>query len=251
MIRIYKDISSWEGMRKAGKAAAEALNFLELCIIDWNGVSLLEIDQLLADYLRNRGITPACLGYKGYKHVSCISVNDVVCHGVPTEYKLQKGDIFNIDITVIVDGWHGDHSRMFYVPPITNSIQELLGASYRAMMDGIHAVAPGATIGAVEAAIEASIKKSGFSGVTTYGGHGIGREFHIPPFIGTQPGHYKDLILQEGMFFTIEPMVNMGLPDVTNPAEDGWTVRTKDGSLSAQWEHTIGVTKDGYEIFTH
>jgi len=247
---MFNLIETWEGMRKAGKAAADALRTLDNFKLNWEGLSLLEIDAIVASYIQANGWTPACVGYQGYKHATCISVNDVVCHGVPTNYRLKRGDIFNVDVTVIVDGWFGDHSRMFYVPPISTSSKRLLRASHRAMMAGIGMVAPGNTIGSVERAIETSILDSGFSGVLAYGGHGIGRQFHLPPFIGAAPGLYKDVVLEEGMTFTIEPMVNVGGFEVTKPGDDGWTVKTKDGSLSAQWEHTIGVTKDGYEIFT-
>lgn len=248
-IPIYKDDKdAWEGMRKAGSRAAKTLDYLANRIAP--GMSTLDIDKMCTKYILKHGAIPACIGYKGYKHATCISVNDVVCHGIPSHYRIKPGDIFNVDVTVIVNGWHGDHSRMFCVPPIPDRAQELLGAASSAMMAGIGIVAPGVAIGSVETAIGAVIRNAKMSAAREYGGHGCGRDFHTAPFIGaTGEGPSSNVILEEGMFFTIEPMVNLGLAGVYI-SKDGWTVRTVDGSLSAQWEHTIGVTRDGYEIFT-
>ena len=242
------DAAGFEGMRRAGRLAAATLDHIASHVRA--GVSTAEIDRLCEEFMRARGGVPATIGYKGYAHASCISVNHVVTHGIPAGDKLLKdGDILNIDVTPLVDGWHGDTSRMFIVGKPTVLARRLVAATYEGMMAGIAAVRPGATLGDIGHAIEQVARRERFSIVEDFCGHGVGRVFHDAP----QVLHYgkpgQGVVLEPGMIFTIEPMLNAGRAGV-KILGDGWTAVTRDRSLSAQFEHSVGVTKDGVEIFT-
>lgn len=238
----------FEGMRRAGKLAALTLDYIEPHVQP--GVTTDHLNNLCHQFITDQGAIPAPLNYKGFPKSICTSVNHVVCHGIPSETKLLKnGDILNIDVTVIVDGWHGDTNRTFAVGKISRMAQRLIDVTHQAMMEGIQVVKPGATLGDIGHAIQKYAQGFEYSVVQDFCGHGIGRVFHAPPNVvhfGT-PG--QGLVLQEGMFFTVEPMINVGKPGVII-LSDGWTVVTRDKSLSAQFEHTLGVTATGYEIFT-
>ncbi|HLO75495.1 MAG TPA: type I methionyl aminopeptidase [Magnetospirillum sp.] len=237
----------FEGMRKAGRLAAEALDFIGPYVQP--GVTTAEIDRLCADFIAERGGISAPLNYRGYPRSICTSVNHVVCHGIPGDKKLEDGDIVNIDVTPIVDGWHGDSSRMYYVGKPGVKAKKLVEVTCEALMRGIEVVKPGATLGDIGWAIQSFVEKHRFSVVRDFCGHGLGRIFHEPPNVMHygKPGH--GVVLKEGMFFTIEPMINAGKAE-TKILADGWTAVTKDKSLSAQFEHSIAVTATGYEIFT-
>lgn len=238
----------FEGMRRAGKLAAQTLDFIAPYVKA--GISTEQLDTLCHDYIIKHGAIPAPLNYRGFPKSICTSVNHVVCHGIPSEKKiLREGDIINIDVTVILDGWHGDTNRTFAVGKISLLASRLMNITYEAMMRGIEAVKPGATLGDVGYAIQSFVEGQRFSVVRNFCGHGIGRVFHDLPEVlhFGQPG--TGVVLEQGMFFTIEPMVNAGNHHV-KILHDGWTAVTKDHSLSAQFEHTLGVTSSGYEIFT-
>jgi methionyl aminopeptidase len=213
------------------------------------GISTGEIDKICHDYMVERGAIPATLGYRGYTKSSCTSVNHVVCHGIPGDRVLVDGDIINIDVTVILDGWHGDSSRMYVAGEASTKAKLLMDVTYDAMMKGIAAIRPGATLGDIGHAIQVHVEKHRFSVVRDFCGHGIGRHFHEPPNIlhFGRPGEGPKL--KPGMFFTVEPMVNAGRPEV-KILDDGWTAVTRDRSLSAQFEHMVAVTDNGVEIFT-
>ncbi|MEL7029047.1 MAG: type I methionyl aminopeptidase [Pseudomonadota bacterium] len=245
-IRIH-DAEDFAGMRAAGRLAAECLDML--CDRVRPGVTTAELDRLAYEFVVAGGGTPACLGYKGYRHTLCTSVNHVVCHGIPAERALRDGDIVNIDVTVIIDGWHGDTSRMYYVGEPRVKARRLADVTFEAMWRGIRQVRPGATTGDIGAAIQAYAEERGCSIVRDFCGHGLGQVFHAPPNILHYGRPGGGVELREGMFFTIEPMVNLGRPDV-KVLRDGWTAVTRDRSLSAQFEHSIGVTADGFEVFT-
>ncbi len=234
-------------MRVAGKLAAEILDFITPYVVP--NVTTDELNTLCHDKIVAAGAIPAPLNYRGFPKSICTSINHVVCHGIPSEKKLAKGDIVNIDVTVIVDGWHGDTSRMYYAgePPVL--AKRLTEVTYEAMMRGIEQIKPGNTVGDIGAAIQTYAEKQRFSVVRDFCGHGIGKIFHTSPNILHYGKPASGTVLQEGMFFTVEPMINAGKYD-TVVLQDGWTAVTRDRSLSAQFEHTIGVTKDGYEIFT-
>ena len=240
-------------MRVAGRLAAEVLDFITPHVRP--GITTGELDRLCHDYISNvQDATPAPLnyappGYEPYPKSICTSVNHVVCHGVPGEKKLRAGDIVNLDITVIKDGYHGDTSRMFYVGRPSIQARRLCDITYECLWLGIEAVRPGARLGDIGHAIQTHAEQHGYSVVREFCGHGIGRKFHEEP----QVLHYgragAGLRLEPGMTFTIEPMINAGKPEIRQLA-DGWTVVTKDHSLSAQWEHTLLVTDIGYEVLT-
>ncbi|MCA3308383.1 MAG: type I methionyl aminopeptidase [Roseomonas sp.] len=234
-------------MRRAGKLAAETLDMISAHVRP--GISTGEIDKLCHDYMVERGAIPATLGYRGYTKSSCTSVNHVVCHGIPGDRVLVDGDIINIDVTVILDGWHGDSSRMYVAGEASTKAKLLMDVTYEAMMKGIAAIRPGATLGDIGHAIQVHVEKHRFSVVRDFCGHGIGRHFHEPPNIlhFGRPGEGPKL--KPGMFFTVEPMVNAGRPEV-KILDDGWTAVTRDRSLSAQFEHMVAVTDNGVEIFT-
>lgn len=243
----------FEGMRKAGRLAAQTLDYIADFVKA--GVTTDELNQLCHQFILDHGAIPAPLGYVGSPMVMpfpksiCTSVNHVVCHGIPGDRKLQDGDILNIDVTVILDGWHGDTSRMFSIGKVGIRAEKLINVTYEAMMRGIEVVRPGATLGDIGFAIQSFVENQGFSVVRDFCGHGLGKSFHTPPSIlhFGRPG--QGLELQEGMFFTIEPMINAGRYE-TKILPDGWTAVTRDKSLSAQYEHSLGVTSNGYEIFT-
>jgi methionyl aminopeptidase len=245
-IRLH-GAEDFAAMRQAGRLGAETLDRITSAVVP--GVTTDELDRLCHDFIVGRGAIPAPLNYRGFPKSICTSVNHVVCHGIPGDKRLQDGDILNIDITVILDGWHGDTSRMFYVGKPSVRAERLVDATYDAMMRGIEAVRPGATLGDIGHAIQSYVEAQRFSVVRDFCGHGIGQVFHDAPSVlhfgqpGTGPG------LREGMFFTIEPMINVGGHQV-KILEDGWTAVTRDRSLSAQFEHTVGVTATGVEIFT-
>jgi len=245
-ITIHKP-EDFAGMRRAGQLAAEALDMITAHVRP--GISTGEIDQICHDFMVGRGAIPATLGYRGYTKSSCTSVNHVVCHGIPGDRVLADGDIINIDVTVILDGWHGDSSRMYAAGEASTKARLLMDVTYDAMMKGIAAIRPGATLGDIGHAIQVHVEKHRFSVVRDFCGHGIGRHFHEPPNIlhFGRPGEGPKL--KPGMFFTVEPMVNAGRPEV-KILDDGWTAVTRDRSLSAQFEHMVAVTDNGVEIFT-
>ncbi|EKE78813.1 type I methionyl aminopeptidase [Oceanibaculum indicum] len=245
-IKIH-DAAGFEGMRRAGRLAAETLDFITPHVQP--GVTTGALDKLCHDYIVEHGAIPAPLGYRGFPKSICTSVNHVVCHGIPGDKKLAEGDILNIDVTVILDGWHGDTSRMFGVGKIGVKAQKLIDITYEAMMLGIQAVRPGATLGDIGHAIQTHAEASRFSVVRDFCGHGLGKVFHDAPSILHYGKPGKGIALRPGMFFTVEPMINAGRYDVKVLADD-WTAVTKDRSLSAQFEHSIAVTEDGFEIFT-
>jgi methionyl aminopeptidase len=237
----------FEGMRKAGRLAAETLDFIGPYVVP--GVTTAELDRLCSEFIAARGGISAPLNYRGYPKSICTSVNHVVCHGIPGDKKLEDGDIVNIDVTPIVDGWHGDSSRMYYVGKAGVKAKKLVEVTHEALMRGIEVVRPGATLGDIGWAIQSYVEKQRFSVVRDFCGHGLGRVFHEPPNVVHfgKPGH--GMVLKEGMFFTIEPMINSGKAE-TKILADGWTAVTKDKSLSAQFEHSLAVTATGCEIFT-
>jgi len=255
MTITYKDAQGVAGMRVAGQLAAEVLDHLTPHVVA--GVSTNQLDQLAHDYITQvqQGI-PAPLHYRGggnvpYPKSICTSVNHQVCHGIPNHKLLKKGDIVNIDITVIKDGWHGDTSRMFIVGETSIAARRLCAVTYEAMWRGIVTVRPGARLGDIGWAIQKFAESQGFSVVREFCGHGIGQVFHEEPQVlhYGKPGTLEEL--KPGMTFTIEPMINAGRKDIKDgPEKDGWTIVTKDHSLSAQWEHTILVTDTGYDIMT-
>lgn len=235
------------GMRAAGRLAAECLDMLTPHVKP--GVATAELDRLGREFILDHGALPACLFYRGYSHTLCISPNHVICHGIPGEKTLREGDIANIDVTVVVDGWHGDHSRMYALGEIAPRARRLIEITYEALERGIAAVKPGARLGDVGHAIQSHVEQARCSVVRDFCGHGLGRIFHDAPNIVHfgRPGTGE--VLKPGMFFTIEPMVNLGKPQV-RLLPDGWTAVTRDKSLSAQCEHSMGVTETGSEIFT-
>jgi methionyl aminopeptidase len=245
-IKLHAE-EGFAGMRKAGRLAAETLDFITPHVVP--GVTTEALDKLCHDFITDHGAIPAPLGYRGFPKSICTSVNHVVCHGIPGDKRLQNGDIMNIDITVIVDGWHGDTSRMFHIGDVKVLGRRLCDVTYQAMMRGIEKVKPGAHLGDIGHAIQSFVEANRFSVVRDFVGHGLGKIFHDAPnvFHYGQPG--TGPVLREGMFFTIEPMVNTGKWQV-KILDDGWTAVTKDRSLSAQFEHSVGVTASGYEIFT-
>lgn len=239
----------FEGMRKAGRLAAEVLDMIVPYVQP--GVTTGELDRLCHEFILDHGATPAPLNYRGFPKATCISVNRVICHGIPNEQKrLQKGDILNIDITVILDGWYGDSSRMFWAgePPV--KARKLCDVTYECLMRAIDVVKPGNTLGDIGHVIQSHAEANRFSVVRDFCGHGLGTLFHDAPTVLHYGKPGQGLVLREGMFFTIEPMINAGRPDV-KILEDGWTAVTRDKSLSAQFEHSIGVTADGCEVFTY
>lgn len=235
-------------MRVAGKLAAETLDFITDYVNP--GVTTNSLNNLCHDFIIASDAIPAPLNYKGFPKSICTSINHVVCHGIPNDKPLRNGDIINIDVTVIVDGWYGDTSRMYYVGEVAIKPKRLIQVTYDAMMKGIEIVKPGVHFGDIGHAIQTYAEKHNYSVVRDYTGHGIGQVFHDEPTVLNYGTKGTGAVLKEGMFFTIEPMVNAGHYATHLSKLDGWTVTTRDKSLSAQFEHTIGVTKDGFEIFT-
>jgi methionyl aminopeptidase len=238
-----------EGMRKAGRLAAEVVDYITPFVEP--GVTTGKLNDLCHQYTIERGAISAPLNYRGFPKSICASINHVVCHGIPDDAKkLREGDIVNLDITVILDGWHGDTSRMFVIgDKVSLKAQRLIDVTYESLMRGIEVVRPGATLGDIGYAIQSYAEANRYSVVRDFCGHGIGKIFHEPPSILHYGERGQGLVLREGMFFTIEPMINTGRFDV-KILQDGWTAVTKDRSLSAQFEHSLCVTSDGYEIFT-
>jgi methionyl aminopeptidase len=239
---------AFAGMRVAGQLAASALDMLVPYVVP--GVSTERLDDLVFEFAMDHKATPATLNYRGYTHSICTSVNHVVCHGIPNSKPLREGDVVNIDVTLIVDGWHGDTSRMFGVGPLPRKAERLIEVTFEALKRGIAAVKPGLTTGHIGAAIQAYAESERCSVVRDFCGHGLGRVFHDRPNIlhYGEPG--DGVLLQPGMLFTIEPMINVGRATV-KILPDGWTAVTRDRELSAQFEHTVGVTADGCEVFTY
>ncbi|HAQ35512.1 MAG: type I methionyl aminopeptidase [Maricaulis sp.] len=245
-IKIH-DAAGFEGMRKAGRAAAETLDHIAPYVQP--GVTTEQLDDRIRRFMLTKGGVPATLGYRGYTKSSCTSINHVVCHGIPGPKQLRNGDIVNIDVTIVVDGWHGDTSRMFIVGEGKRKAERLVEVTYEAMMMGINAIKPGVTLGTIGAIIQKHAEANRYGIVTDFCGHGLGRLFHDEPNVLHYGEEGEGPELREGMFFTVEPMLNLGRPDVLI-LRDGWTAVTKDKSLSAQFEHSVGVTADGVEIFT-
>jgi methionyl aminopeptidase len=245
-IHLY-DEEAFIGMRKAGQLAAACLD--EITPLMVAGMPTHKIDARIHEFTLDNGALPATMMYRGYWKSSCISLNHVVCHGIPNEKPLSRGDIVNVDVTLIVDGWHGDTSRMYAIGDVNVKAKRLVDATYEAMMKGIAAVKPGNTIGDIGHAIQNHVEPLGFSVVRDFCGHGVGQLFHDEPNIvhAAKAGSGAELV--EGMIFTIEPMINAGKYAV-KILSDGWTAVTRDKSLSAQFEHSVGVTKTGVEIFT-
>src|SRR6201996_5028606 len=245
-IKIHTE-ADFEGMRATGKLAAECLDMLTPHVQP--GVVTDHLDTLAREFILDHGAIPACLGYRGYTKTVCISANHVVCHGIPGERVLREGDIANIDVTVIVDGWHGDTSRMYGVGEVAPRAKRLIDVTYEALERGLAAVKPGARTGDVGHAIQSYVESMRCSVVRDFCGHGLGKVFHDAPNILHFGQRNSGEVLRAGMFFTIEPMVNLGKFPVKLLA-DGWTAVTRDKSLSAQFEHSVGVTETGVEIFT-
>ena len=245
-IKVH-EAEAFEGMRRAGKVAAECLDMLVPLVQP--GVLTDELDRVAREFTLDNGALPACLYYKGYSKTVCISPNHVVCHGIPGPRALREGDIVNIDVTVIVDGWHGDTSRMYGVGEVSARSQRLVDITFEALQRGIAVVQPGARFGDIGAAIQAYVESQRASVVRDFCGHGLGQVFHDNPNVLHFGRRGEGEIMKPGMFFTIEPMVNLGKPQV-KVLSDGWTAVTRDKSLSAQCEHSIGVTETGCEIFT-
>ncbi|ATI80392.1 type I methionyl aminopeptidase [Sphingobium yanoikuyae] len=245
-IKLY-DAAGFEGMRKAGRLAAEILDALVPHVVP--GVTTGELDDIVRRMTLDGGGVPATLGYRGYTHSCCISLNNVICHGIPGNYKLKDGDILNIDVTPLVDGWHGDTSRMFIAGDAPIKAKRLVEITYECLMLGIEQAKPGNHLGDIGHVIQRHAEKHRYGVVRDFCGHGLGRVFHDSPevvHVG-RPGTGPEL--KPGMFFTIEPMINIGKPGV-KMLDDGWTAVTRDRTLSAQFEHSIGITETGCEIFT-
>jgi methionyl aminopeptidase len=238
---------AFAGMRAAGRLAAEILDALVPHVVP--GVTTAELDSIIYQHMRAAGAVPATLGYRGYTHSCCISINHVVCHGIPSDKALREGEIVNIDVTPILDGWHGDTSRMYLVGEVPLKSRKLVDITYECLMLGLEQARPGNRLGDISAAIQSHAEKNRYSVVRDFCGHGLGRLFHDSPEVvhagraGTGPE------LRPGMFFTVEPMINIGRADC-KLLDDGWTAVTRDRSLSAQFEHSIGITETGCEIFT-
>ena len=235
------------GMRAAGRLAAECLDMLAPHVVP--GVVTETLDDLARTFILDHGAIPACLGYRGYTKTTCISPNHIVCHGIPGERVLREGDIVNIDVTVIVDGWHGDTSRMYGVGPVAPRAKRLVDVTYEALERGLAVVKPGARTGDIGHAIQSYVESMRCSVVRDFCGHGVGKVFHDAPNILHFGAKGTGEVLRAGMFFTIEPMVNLGKYPV-KLLSDGWTAVTRDKSLSAQCEHSVGVTETGVEVFT-
>ncbi|HEY0420491.1 MAG TPA: type I methionyl aminopeptidase [Acetobacteraceae bacterium] len=244
---ILHGMEDFAGMRAAGQLAAATLDMIGPHVRP--GVSTSALDKLCHDFILAHGAVPAPLNYRGYPKSVCISINHVVCHGIPGDRLLEDGDVLNIDVTVILNGWHGDSSRMYCAGPPSTKARKLIDVTYESLLRGVAAVKPGATLGDIGHAIQAYVEANRFSVVRDFCGHGIGRTFHAAPNILHFGRAGEGTVLKPGMFFTIEPMVNAGRPEV-KVLDDGWTAVTRDRSLSAQFEHMVGVTETGVEVFT-
>jgi len=239
--------TAFEGMRKAGRLVAECLDMLTAEVKP--GVPTEKIDRLVRDFAFDHKAMPATLMYRGYRKSTCTSLNHVVCHGIPNEKPMKEGDIVNIDVTLILDGWHGDSSRMYPVGEVPRRAERLMEVTYDAMMRGIATIRPGSTTGDIGHAIQTFVEAQHMSVVRDFCGHGLGRLFHDEPNIVHVGRPGEGIVLRPGMLFTVEPMINLGRPHV-KVLSDGWTAVTRDRSLSAQFEHTVGVTRTSVEIFT-
>jgi len=248
-IPLYLKEEERDGLRAAGLFNAQLMDFLRPHVKE--GVSTEKLDKLANEYTLDHGHVPACVGYLGYPKTICTSINEVVCHGIPNTRPLKDGDIVNVDITTIVNGWYGDQSETFMIGNVSNSARRLVQATHDALFVGIHAARPGGTVTEIGRAIQTFATKAGYSVVREYQGHGIGRDFHQEPGVPHFPTlkSNRDL-LRPGTCFTIEPMLNIGSWQTRVDKKDKWTVRTIDGALSAQFEHTILMTEDGPEILT-
>ena len=245
MSKDYKE--SFEQIKIAGSLAAKTLDEITAHVIP--GVATDKLDKICYEFIKDNGGYSAPLFYRGFPKSCCTSVNHIVCHGIPTDKYLKEGDIVNIDVTAIVNGWHGDTSRMFFVGDVSTKSKNLVSATYDSMMKGISVIKSGNHLGDIGEAIQTLVEKKGFSVVRDFCGHGIGKTFHTQPNILHYGKKGEGLKLEEGMIFTVEPMINEGEYD-TKLLKDGWTAVTRDKSLSAQFEHTVGVTNSGFEIFT-
>jgi methionyl aminopeptidase len=245
-IKLHSE-EHFEGMRRAGRVAAACLDMLVGEVKE--GVTTERIDDLAREFALDHGAIPACIFYRGYRHTVCTSINHVVCHGIPSARALRPGDIVNIDVTVILDGWHGDTSRMFAVPPVKRKAMRLMDLTYAAMNAGMDAARAGGNLGDIGAAIQNMVEAERCSVVRDFCGHGLGRVFHDAPNVLHFGRQGEGPPLRPGMFFTIEPMVNLGKAAV-GILPDGWTSVTRDRSLSAQYEHSVGITETGLEVFT-
>ena len=245
MIKDYLQI--FEKMRVAGSLAARTLDEVTPYVIP--GVTTDKLDKICYEYIRDNGGYSAPLFYRGFPRSCCTSTNHVVCHGIPSDKYLKEGDILNIDVTAIVNGWHGDTSRMFFLGDVSVKSKNLVSTTYDSMMKAISIIKSGIHLGDIGETIQTFVEKRSFSVVRDFCGHGIGKIFHEPPNILHYGKKGEGMKLHEGMIFTVEPMINEGEYE-TKLLKDGWTAVTKDKSLSAQFEHTVGVTEDGFEIFT-
>ena len=235
------------GMRKAGQLSAACLDMLSEHVKP--GITTAELDRLAYEFVQDHGAFPATIFYRGYRYSSCISINEVVCHGMPSDRELKDGDILNIDVTSIVDGWHGDTSRMYFSGDVSLKARRLVDVTYEALMQGIAVIKPGNKTGDLGRAIQAYAEAHSYSVVRDFCGHGLGQVFHDAPNILHYGQAGSGLEFKEGMIFTVEPMINAGKWQV-KLKNDGWTAVTKDRSLSAQFEHSVGVTSTGVEVFT-
>ena len=246
-INIFNDVG-FKGMRKAGKLASKVLDYITNHVTC--GTNTEHLNKLCHDFIVSHGAIPAPLNYKGFPKSICTSVNHVICHGIPSENKILKnGDIINIDVTVILDGWYGDTSRMFAIGKPNVLAQNLINVTYDCLMKSIDIIKPGITLGDIGYTIQSYAESKGFSVVRDFCGHGLGRVFHDAPEVVHYGSPNTGVVLEEGMFFTVEPMINTGKKEA-KILSDGWTAVTRDKSLSAQFEHSIGVTATGVEIFT-
>ena len=245
-IRLHS-VDDFAGMMKAGNLVARCLDMIGPHVVP--GVTTGELDKLIQDFVEGEGATSATIGYRGYQHASCISVNHVVCHGIPGTKRLKDGDILNIDVTAVVDGWYGDTSRMYVAGRASRRAQRLIEVTHESLMRALEVVKPGATFGDIGHAIQSYAEGERCGVVRDFCGHGLGRVFHDAPNVLHYGRPGEGAVLRPGMFFTIEPMVNLGAPQ-TKTLADGWTAVTRDKSLSAQFEHSVGVTENGCEIFT-
>ncbi len=247
-IPIYNE-EEREALRRAGRFNAQLMDYIRRFVRP--GITTGEIDRLVYEYTLDHGHTPACLGYRGYPKSVCTSVNEVVCHGIPDNTVLKEGDIINVDLTTIVDGWYADQSETFLVGEVSETARRLVQTAFDALWVGIRAIKPNGRVFDIGNAIAEFVRPTGFSIVREYQGHGIGRQFHQEPGVPHYPDpRTKRVYIRPGMCFTIEPMLNEGTWRTVLDERDGWTVRTKDGKLSAQFEHTILMTEDGPEVLT-
>ena len=248
--KLIKTPEQLEGIRKAGKLNTAVLDMIaeKICA----GMSTEDINKLAHDYIVEHGGIPACLGYQGFPKSICTSVNDAICHGIPSEDEILKdGDIINVDVTTILDGYYADASRMFMIGEVSDEAKKLVEATKESVDLALKEVKPWGRLGNIGAVISEHVHKHGYTVLRDIGGHGVGNDFHEDPYVCHVGKRDTGMLLVPGMVFTIEPMVNEGEEDFFVDEENDWTVYTEDGSLSAQWEYTVAVTEDGYEILTH